>query len=109
MSTAAAHAAKFYEDVVRNGTVYTVDDGEGYLVFPVNGVDVVPFWSTRSRVVAVQEAHPKYAAWAVSEEPLDEFLKETLPMLEEAGGTIGVKPTFVGTFTWEPSGSNLLL
>ena len=48
MSVAATQASKFYEQVIAEGRVFTVDDGEGYLVFPIGEIEVVPFWSSRS-------------------------------------------------------------
>ena len=90
MSIAAAQASQFYEQVVKEGRVFTVDDGEGYLVFPVDGTETVPFWSSRSRVVKIQQTHAKYSNWEISEEPLPEFLEKTLPLFEKEGIRIGV-------------------
>ena len=90
MSNAAAQAARFYEQVVKDDRVFTVDDGKGFLVFPVRDTEVVPFWSSRSRLLKIHEAHPKYAKWKISEESLPEFLEKTLPLLEKEGIRVGV-------------------
>jgi NADPH:quinone reductase-like Zn-dependent oxidoreductase len=90
MSTASAQASKFYEQVVAEGKVFTFDDGNGYLVFPVGDVEVVPFWSTRTRCLKIQGVHSKYAGRTISEETLQEFLEKTLPLLEEERIRVGV-------------------
>jgi hypothetical protein len=90
MSVAAAQASAFYEQVVAAGSVFTFVEDGSYLVFPVNGKDVVPFWSSRSRIETVQRAHPRYAAYAISEESLKQFLEKTLDQLEEENINVGV-------------------
>jgi len=90
MSVAATQASKFYEQVIAEGRVFTVDDGEGYLVFPIGEIEVVPFWSSRSRLVNIQKDNPKYEKWEISEEPLSGFLDKTLPLLDKEGIRVGV-------------------
>jgi hypothetical protein len=90
MSLSAAHATKFYEQVVADGKVFTLTEDEAFLVYPVHGREVVPFWSSRSRLERVQQSHPKYRNYTVSEMTLDEFLDRTLAKLEEENVSVGV-------------------
>lgn len=91
MSTiSAAQASAFYEQVALNGVVFTFKNADEYLMFRVGGKEVVPFWSSRSRLEDIKEAHPKYAGYLISEETLQEFLDETLPLMEGEAIHIGV-------------------
>ncbi len=90
MSIAAAHATKFYEQVVSEGAVYTVEDSAEYLVFRIRDHDVVPFWSSDSRVRAIQDRNPKYRKWNLTRQPLAEFMSRTLPLLEREGIHVGL-------------------
>jgi len=90
MSTAALHASAFYEDAAKNRVVFTFLDDESFLVFRVEAAEVVPFWSTRSRMDRVRDLHPKYAGYVIEEIPLSEFLARTLPLLAEGGVRVGV-------------------
>jgi hypothetical protein len=90
MSIAAAQASKFYEQVVAEGRVFTFADADSFLVFPVHGVDVVPFWSSRSRLRAVRKSHPKYRAFTEDEIALERFLSDTLTLLEQENIRVGV-------------------
>ena len=60
MSVAAAQASKFYEQVVRDGLVFTFEDADGLLVFRTRDVEVVPFWSSRKRLEQIQKKMPKW-------------------------------------------------
>lgn len=90
MSTAALHASAFYEQVAREGSVFSFSDEDSMLIFRIRDQDVTPFWSSRSRMERVQAAHPKYAAYTIDEEPLDRFMRKTLQQLEEEAIQIGV-------------------
>jgi hypothetical protein len=90
MSIAAAQASAFYEEAARHGSVLRVLEDDSFLVFPVDGKDVVPFWSTRSRVEKVQTGQSKFANYAISEIPLSEFLNATLAQLDEEHINVGV-------------------
>ena len=90
MSIAAAQASKFYAQAAKEKLVFTFTEGDSYLVFPVQGKDVIPFWSSRSRMATVQSAHPKYRNFTVCELPLAEFLAKTLTRLQEDDIHIGV-------------------
>ncbi len=90
MSISAAQASKFYEQVVRDGKVFTLEDPEGFLVFPIRDIEVIPFWSSLSRVEKVQSTMPEYAKYSIHTKPFEEFYDETLPWLEELKIHIGV-------------------
>jgi hypothetical protein len=90
MSTAAVHANAFYADVAKNRVVFTFLDDDSFLVFRIGDAEVVPFWSTRSRMEKGRELHPKYAGYAVEEVPLSDFLGKTLSLLAEGGVRVGV-------------------
>src|SRR5262245_36007386 len=78
MSAAAAQYSRFKEQVVRNGRVYTFTDNGEYPVFPVAGREVIPCWSSRRRMEAIQRAFPKYSGYEISEMSLADF-RQWLP------------------------------
>ncbi len=90
MSISAAQASKFYEQSVCDGKVFTLESPEGFLVFPIRDIEVIPFWSSRSRVETIQSTMPQYSSYTIHEEPFTEFYEETLPWLEEQHIHIGV-------------------
>lgn len=90
MTQAASQASRFYEEVVTSRSVFTLLDDGSFLVFPVNGLEVVPFWSTESRVTIVQRNHPKYRPFACDKIDLDVFCDRTLRDLERENVHIGV-------------------
>lgn len=99
MTIAAAQASKFYEQVVRDDRVFTFLDADNFLVFPVGEIEVVPFWSSRSRLVAIQKDHEKYRGFEIEEMPFSGFWNKTLPQLAEEGIHVGVNwsgPRLVG-------------
>jgi len=90
MSHSAAHATKFYEQVTIDQKVYGLEDDGSFLVFRIRDHDVVPFWSSRSRVTAIQKRNPKYRKWTVTEEPFPAFVEHTLSQLEAERISIGL-------------------
>jgi ribosomal protein L24E len=90
MSNAAAQAAKFYDQVTSEETVFGLAEDGGFLVFRIRDTDVVPFWSSKSRVTAIQKRNPKYGKWTLTEEPLTEFIERTLTWLEKDNISIGL-------------------
>lgn len=89
MSAAASQYAKFREQVAREGKIFTFTDGGEYLVYLIGGREVIPFWSSRSRLSTIQKRFPKYHTHAVAEMSLNEFLR-WLPDLERQGIHVGV-------------------
>ncbi len=90
MTVAAAQAAKFYEQVVAESHVFTFLDEGSFLVFPIHGYEVVPFWSSRTRLESIQRNHPKYRAFVPDEIALETFLGDTLEQLEAEAIRVGV-------------------
>ena len=89
MTIAAAQYARFRREAVAKGRVYTFTHEGDYLVFRIGEHDVVPFWSSESRLRRVQAQHPKYAAYSIESMSLREFL-DWLPEIREEGIHIGV-------------------
>ncbi|HUE69252.1 MAG TPA: DUF2750 domain-containing protein [Pirellulaceae bacterium] len=90
MSAAAMHASAVYEQVAKDGRVFTFLSDDSYLVFPVYGTEVVSFWSSRSRMEKIQSTHPHFSAYTIAEYSLSEFLEKTLFQLEEQSISVGV-------------------
>ena len=90
MSIAAAQANQFYEQVVRERKVFTFTEDDSFLVFPVGGQEVVPFWSSRTRLDRIQRGHPKYCSYVCEQISLTSFLEITLPDLAEENISVGV-------------------
>jgi hypothetical protein len=90
MSIAAVQASKFYEQVVRERAVFTFTDEGSFLVYPVRGQDVVPFWSSRARLDKIQREHEKYRSYTCDEISLTSFLEKTLPDLAAENIAVGV-------------------
>src|SRR5205085_8155034 len=88
MSVAAAQLSRFKEQVVRGGTVFTFTDNGEYLVYPVDGREVIPSWSSRRRMETIRKSFPKYHGYEITEISLADFLQR-LPRLAEEGAHIG--------------------
>jgi hypothetical protein len=88
VTLAAAHYDKFKEQIVAEGVVFTFVESYEYLVLQVDGHEVIPFWSSRSRMEKVQAEHPKYRGFDIKEMHLTEFV-DWLPKLGEGGIRIG--------------------
>ena len=89
MSAAGAQHARFKEQAVREGCVFTFKNGDFHLVFPVAGRDVWPFWSSRSRLVRIQRGHSKYREFEIVDIELSRFM-DWLPKMGKDGILIGV-------------------
>jgi hypothetical protein len=90
VSIAAAQATKFYEQVVAEGRLFTFTQNDEYLIYPIEGKEVVPFWSSKTRLESIQAGHPKYQKYQISEVSLERFLKEDLQLLEGERLSVGV-------------------
>jgi hypothetical protein len=89
MSIAAVHYDKFREQVVAEGRAFTFTDAGELLVYPVRGGETVPFWSSRTRLEAIQRRLPKYRQWAITELSFAKFWA-CLAKLEREGIQVGV-------------------
>jgi hypothetical protein len=88
VSIAAPHYDRFKEQAVADGAVYTFTENGEFLVFLIGAHEVIPFWSSCSRMQRVQALHAKYRKYEVREMPISEFLA-WLPTLEAKGIHIG--------------------
>ena len=86
VSKSAAQATAFYEEALREGSVWTIRDSAGYPA-PLNhdGGRAQPFWSLRSRAERILRQVPAYAGFVVEEIPLDPFRQRWLIGLERDG------------------------
>ena len=88
MGTAALQYDKFKQQVAEEGKVFTFTSEGEYLVFPVRGKEVSPFWSSRRRMVTVQKSHQQYQRYEITEMGRDEFI-QWFPQLAKEGIHIG--------------------
>ncbi|MDB5335075.1 MAG: hypothetical protein JWN70_694 [Planctomycetaceae bacterium] len=90
MAIAAAQAQKFYEQVTAERRVFTFLNDDSFLVFKVGSLEVVPFWSSATRLDSIMKTHPKYREYTTDESTLEHFLATTLPLLHQEKINIGV-------------------
>jgi hypothetical protein len=89
MTVSAAQYAKFNAEIAQTGRAFTFTNHGELLIYPVRGQEVVPFWSSRSRLEKIQIDHPKYQRHEIAEYSLAEFLS-WLAQLEEERILVGV-------------------
>jgi len=77
------HYARFCAEVVSKQRVYTFTDVEELLIYPIRGGEVVPFWSSHSRLLRIANAHPKYARHSISQYTMPEFDKWLIQLQDE--------------------------
>ncbi|GEL95558.1 DUF2750 domain-containing protein [Cellulomonas composti] len=91
MGISAAQATAFYEEAVREGSVWAVRDGDGFPApLSPEGRRAMPFWSLRSRAEKVIATVPDYGAFVPVELSLGVFLSRWLPGLERDDIRVGV-------------------
>lgn len=90
MSQAASQASIFFEQVARERRVYVFLDGDSHIALPMRDGTVMPFWSSRPRMVRIQKRQAKYRPFAIDELGLDAFLDGLLPRLEADEVRVGV-------------------
>lgn len=89
MSIAAVHYTKFAQQVSRDRVVYSFSEDGQFLVFKGDGRDVVPVWSSVTRLQRIQKELPSYQKYDATGMPLDDFLA-WLPQLEQQAMRLGV-------------------
>jgi len=89
MSIAAAQYSKFMTQVAADGKVFTFTQEGDFLVYPMKKAEVIPFWSSRQRLLKIQAVLPKYQKFQIEELSIESFL-EQLPNLEKEKVRIGV-------------------
>lgn len=90
MSTAAAHAAAFYREVVKSRVIWTIKDAGGYPAPKTSEGRAQPFWSSRSRAERVIETVAAYKGFEAVEVPWSEFAARWVPDLAKDGLRVGV-------------------
>ena len=91
VSVSAAQVDAFYAEALRERTVWTVRDADGFPT-PVgdDGRHVHPFWSVRSRVERIVQSVPAYAEMEPVEIDLDKWRTRWLPGLEHDRLLVGL-------------------
>lgn len=89
MSISAAQYSKFCSEVAQKQCVFTFTEQGGLLIYPVQGQEVLPFWSSRSRLEKIQASHPKYQRYQISVYSWPEF-ESRLRQMEGDGIHAGV-------------------
>lgn len=101
MSISGAHAAAFFEEVLREGQVWTIRDSEGFSApLGADGVRTMPFWSLTSRAEKIVSTVDAYVGFEKVAIPLSEWRSNWLPGLEQDGllaGLIGPDPVQLDT------------
>ena len=90
MSSSAAHADAFYDEVLEHEVVWAVRDGDGFPVPETPGGRAMPFWSLRTRAERVVGAVAAYAGFEVVPVPLEEWRARWLPGLARDGLLVGL-------------------
>ncbi len=80
---------EFLERIVRAEKAYSFVHEQHFLVYPVQGYEVIPLWSDRAALEAIQKEHEIYAHYAVWELSLDALLG-WLPKLANENVKIGI-------------------
>lgn len=89
LNICAVHFAAFAREASRRRAVFSfTEDGE-FLVFRAEGHEVVPLWSSESRLGTIRRRDPRFEvcrAVSISLEDLGEWLRQ----IEERGARVGV-------------------
>ncbi|MEY9850885.1 hypothetical protein ABH923_000563 [Leifsonia sp. EB41] len=91
MSTSAAQASAFFEEIGADGSIWTIED-DGGVPAPVgtDGRRAMPFWSLRSRLERVTASVPAYRGFQTREIPRVEFETRWLPGIRRDGLLAGL-------------------
>ena len=91
MSTSAAQAKHFFDEVLKDGQVWTIRDDAGFPAPPgSSGVRAMPFWSLESRAQKVIASVDAYRSFTPHKLTMQEFTDRWLPGLEKDGLAVGV-------------------
>src|SRR6266571_3071912 len=94
MSIAAAHYKKFVPEAIAGERVFTLEREGKRPVFPVDGHQSMPFWSTLSRAESARKRCAAIAGDSIVEMTLNRFLSNILPGMDELG--IRVAANWIG-------------
>jgi len=91
MTTSAAQASAFFEEIGQDGAIWTIED-DGGVPAPVgtDGRRAMPFWSLRSRAETVISSVPAYHSFRPRTIQRDEFETRWLPGIRRDGFLAGL-------------------
>jgi hypothetical protein len=91
MSLSKAHKAAFRREVMQDGRVFAIRDGEGYPApSDPEGRRAVPFWSKPTRARRVVDQAAAFLGFEIVVIELDDWLGGWLPCLERDEMLVGV-------------------
>jgi hypothetical protein len=90
VSVSSAQAAAFYDEVLAEGSVWTVRDDGGIPAPETPDGRAMPFWSKRTRVEKIIERVPSYSTFEIQEIPAEEWRLRWLPGLARDGLRVGL-------------------
>lgn len=91
MSTSAAQATHFFNEIAAHKCVWAIRDDGGFPV-PMNrsGERAMPFWSLESRARKIIATVPAYKDFSTERLSLQEFTENWLPGLEQDALLVGI-------------------
>jgi hypothetical protein len=91
VTTSAAQADAFYDEILEGREVWTLRDADGYPA-PLDSADTraMPFWSRRGRVQHIIDNVPAYRAFEPTSVSLSEWRSRWLPGLAKDGLLVGL-------------------
>ena len=91
MTTSSLHAAAFYKEVSKSKELWSIRDSGG-IPSPKNldGVRVMPFWSSRSRAEKIIKNVEAYRGFEPFSIPLSEFSSRWVPGLTKDQSLVGL-------------------
>jgi hypothetical protein len=91
MGQSASQATAFYRDVAKNRKMWTAKSDKGFvLAFTSSGKEVMPFWSSLSRVKKTITNCPSYNTLQPVEISWDVFVTKWVPKLKQDNVQIGL-------------------
>ncbi|SRR6266568_3182251 len=77
MSIAAAQYSNFMTQVAADGKVFTFTLQGDFLVYPMKEAEVIPFWSSRQRLLKIQAMLPKYQKFQIRRNEREDLFEAT--------------------------------
>lgn len=91
MSSSAAHASAFYDEIRETRTVWSIKDKDGFPAPAGNdGERAMPFWSKETRAQRIVGKVDAYRDFEVVSIPLVEWISRWLPGLRADGLRVGL-------------------
>ncbi len=110
MSQSASQATKFYQEAVEKSEVWTVKDENGFPA-PMNGDGkrVMPFWSSKTRVLTIIETVAAYKAFEPFSMSIEDFISKWIPGLKKDGLLVGVNWSGIKAVGYDLKPDDLLI